>query len=811
MLFVCSMMAQHITLSGRVSDGQTTESIPFANVVLYSPVDTSFVRGTTADVEGQFSLNGIVAGRYLVRISSVGYQQWERVMEIAKSIDVNQIFLMPGALLTEVKVTAARPIFTMDGEKNIYQASDDPSIQSGTAIDALQNAPGIEIDAEGNIRLRGTEEVSIWINGRQSRMNAESLKQYLKTLPANSLKRIEVITNPSARYGGGRPVVNIVTQGKSSESQFVSLGLNGSAKPECSPWVSYIYNDEKWEVNLFANAAYAQENSTLGRTESLLAPTGDTSRKEQSYCTRKAQDLNTLFSADLAFRPDSLNTIWLCGAAYPAWSGWAARDTTTRQELLYQVGDHSFCQQSAKQFRDSPSLGFLDGVWYEHKFDDSTGHLFSVGYYGSIDQRDSLVSGLRQYRNGALRPINFKERNQQMEVFHGVEACYIRPFGRRNADNGLFANELEAGFDGGYQRIRKNIAADTFGCEGYQPCQWLSSQSLSRCMEANLFASLLHRWGSLTAKGGLRGSLLSGSHHYPDAVQHDFNHSSAAFIPSLHLSYTTARRHSFTVGYTRRVSMPKTSDLSTRKFYTLDGYSTGNPLLQTGYTHSLELKWEKYADGLGSVGINGFYHARTNHKEQLASVVLDREVLGTVITFTQPVNIGSSWNGGFDIHAIYRPNAMLNIRLNGSLFYDYIDLRLTESQESYSNGMWCFSLRINAWVKLWNKLQLFCNAYYSSPTQSLYITTLSRKGIDLGANADLLGKRLSINAGVNDLFDWNSWNTTSANPYLVADRQLKLTSRYVSFGLIFRFGKLSLEKETRKSRRMKEVSEEALN
>ena len=103
-------------------------------------------------------------------------------------------------LLEGVTITAERPLFSVEGEKTLYQVSDDSTMQSGVASDALQNAPGVSVDAEGNITLRGTSSVEIWINDQPSNLTGENLKTYIQTLPANAIDHIEVITNPSAKY-----------------------------------------------------------------------------------------------------------------------------------------------------------------------------------------------------------------------------------------------------------------------------------------------------------------------------------------------------------------------------------------------------------------------------------------------------------------------------------------------------------------------------------------------------------------------------------------------------------------------------------
>lgn len=111
-----------------------------------------------------------------------------------------------------------------------YNVGDDPSVQSGNATDALQNAPGVEVDAEGNIRYRGGAEVSIWINDKPSHPKTEGLKQYLKSLPAGTLQHIEVIAHPSAKYHTQNCVINIVTTAKVKRNELLCLGLNANSR-----------------------------------------------------------------------------------------------------------------------------------------------------------------------------------------------------------------------------------------------------------------------------------------------------------------------------------------------------------------------------------------------------------------------------------------------------------------------------------------------------------------------------------------------------------------------------------------------------
>ena len=144
--------------------------------------------------------------------------------------------------LEAISVRAPRPIYSMDDEVVNYNVADDETVKGLTALDALQNAPSVEVDIEGNVTMRGSTNIEVWINGYPTHMNGSVLKVYLESLPADAIDRIEVIKNPSAKYmvEEGCHIINIVTSTKIRNSHFLSFGLGGSNRPSVSPWVSYV-------------------------------------------------------------------------------------------------------------------------------------------------------------------------------------------------------------------------------------------------------------------------------------------------------------------------------------------------------------------------------------------------------------------------------------------------------------------------------------------------------------------------------------------------------------------------------------------
>ena len=260
-------------VTGKLQSAKDKQPIPFANIAMMRATDTTFLRGVITDEQGVFSIKNDTIATVL-RLSAMGYET--RFVAVPNTrdggptglgkIDMGTLVMHEGAMLLDVvKVTEKRPLYTVDGEKNLYNVAEDASIQTGNASDALQNAPGVEVDVEGNVTLNG-QSVTVWINDRPSHLEGEALKQYIKMLPANSIDRIEVMKNPSARYGGGSPVVNIVTNQRMLKNSFLSLGANGSSRPSISPWISYVYSNEKFKTAVRTYTPPKAEAACLTKT-----------------------------------------------------------------------------------------------------------------------------------------------------------------------------------------------------------------------------------------------------------------------------------------------------------------------------------------------------------------------------------------------------------------------------------------------------------------------------------------------------------------------------------------------------------------
>lgn len=809
-----TLMAQSYKVTGTVKDTKTGEPIPFVNVALCRTTDTLFMRGATTDFdEGRFEIEDVQAREYLLFVSYVGYQRIYRPVTITGNTDLGTISLAPSALggnLAEVHITTDRPIFSMDGEKNIYNTSDDPGVQTGTASDALQNAPGIEIDADGNITLRGTQSVDVWINDRPSHMDGEALKQYIKMLPANSIERIEVISNPSARYGGGTPVVNIITTQKIQRNEFVSIGLNGSSRPdqniwlsEAKPWVSYVFANEKLNFNIYANFGYNKRESEYhGQNTSFVDHNGklDTVRYTNYTSTEENEGIESYIGGHLSYTFDKRNSLGSWYGCYPSWRNQSEWGRSERYDYVYDndgnllsIIDNTYEGTEDKPMRNKPNGGGYFGGWYEHKFDDSTGHKINLSMNGNGYWTREYNHHERHYTifptNDIVRNVDSYSRWTNMSM----SADYTLPFGGQDTLTRRFFNELDLGlsFDNGGSR---NWNYSTWESMGYLAGKTdsIDNDSWNRHHDISLYGTYQRRFGNFTAKLGLREEIAMQSIDYYLTPEHSLDSTFFTLTPSLHLSYSTKTMHNFSFSYTRRVNQPGVSSLTIHKTYDLDNYGNwGNPELRPEYSQKIELQWDKYFVKFGSIGAQLYYSSSTDKESSLTNVTWS-DYYGAVVRYTQPMNIGNSYTAGLDINTTYRPTAFLNVRFSGSLIYDNEDF--TFNGQHYTNDHpWSYRFRLNAWAKLWKNYQFFVNAHYGSPTKSIFTTNSAHKGVDVGVNADFFDRKMTVNLNIHDIFNISSWDSSNDNPFYSSTGSWKPMSRYITLGLTVRFGKMELE------------------
>ena len=797
------------TVVGVLRDAKTGEYLPFVNVAVLDSLDGSFIKGGITNMDGQFEISDVPQGPMLLRVSAIGYETFSFPFTVTNNTNLGVLRVKPGVIsLNEVTVTGEKPIYAMDGEKLVYNVSEDPSIQTGTTEDALQNAPGVEVDVEGNITLRGVSSVEIWINDKPSKLTEENLKTYLQTLPANAIASIETITNPSAKYATeAEAVINIVTSAHIKSNQFVSFGVNGSNQPFVSPWISYMWKKDRLSINLFGSGRYSKrENSVEGwelrRRDGAIEGTYDSTW----YKTSSQNTVNSSMSGNLFmnidYEIDSTSDISVdAGGFYNNnRSMGVRRDEQTffmlpvDSLLAYSIGDTTL---------SNSGFGHL-GADYTKKFDEN-GHNLRIGLntrinrnandqwydrfydvYKDLDENRYLLTNMRGL-GGSLDIRYNRPYSEDGELSYGLRSDYQQ-------------------YNNDYQRFYSND-----GGMNYDSIDQLRTYHfIGSDLGVNADVNWTRRWGGFTLSTGLGVGNDRVAYDYQSTMP--FADKNVLYFwsarPSVHLTYRTEDMHNIKLNYSMRMSHPREEQISTYRRYGEDSYSTGNPNgLKNGFTHNVEAGWQKFFDRFGNIGVEAYGRLSTNEISSLTDSEYD-EYLDRIVSYSMPYNMGTSWRYGTSINMTYRPTGFFNVRLFANV-YDYgyrmqyprVDEFGNTEIKTDQNDKWSFSVRVNAWAKIFDQYQFTMSANYNSPTISLMSERKARYFLNMGVRSDFFNRKMSVFVNVQDIFNWGAKigsGSSNTNPYYLTDSTRKmLNSRYISAGVTFRFGKLELEQKAK--------------
>jgi outer membrane receptor protein involved in Fe transport len=791
-VFVPFLSAQNYTLKGVVLDEHSQKPLFYANAGLLNAEDSTSVTGVSTDENGRFEIINVKQGNYLFQASYVGYDLYR----IPLSVDGENIIIQIDTVrltsksrnLETFTITETKPIYMIDGEKILYNVSEDPGVQTGTASDALQNAPEVEVDIEGNITLRGVSSVEIWINDKPSKLNAENLKTYIQQLPANSIERIEVITNPSARYSseGTGGIINIITKSNIKKNTFISFGLTGSTRPGISPWISYMWANEKFSINAYGYGNFSKSKSNSNGYNITYDDNFDTSSYRNSTTKSDNFSFNGGMFINGSYTFDTMNSLsfWANG-----WGYHSDGSSTTEQfyrEYLSESGNYDNVNDNES---NSSSYGGNIGVWYQHKFNNE-GHNFSVNLGGNFNGNSSHSQYDRIYSNLLNKDIHQKSESNGNSLGASLSFNYNIPYSKKG--------EISAGVSGGYSQGPGLNRTDTLllNSEIYHLDSMRFRDNFSRSGNFSAYTTIQQKIGNFTIKAGLRVEYKHFEYEYLNSPKDNVEKDYWGFFPSLHLSYRTKSMHNFNASYTRRVNFPYSSQLSTFITYNLDSYSTGNPDLLPTYTNSVDAGWTKYFDKFGSVGLSAYYR---NSKDEIGSLtdVNYMDYYGRIVSFSMPVNSGHSYQYGASANMMYRLKSFMNLRLNASVYHSYSETQFREEDDPVQTKNTNFSLRLNFWAKLWKVLEVHASGNYRSKTKSLFNETKPTYSINAGLRADFLKRKISVYVNVQDIFNWNKREYNTTNPYYESYSSTKYTSRYISAGITFRFGKIEMESQAK--------------
>lgn len=573
--------------------------------------------------------------------------------------------------LKEISISAPKPVYSMTGEVVNYNVENDETVRDLTAWDAIRNAPTVQIDEEGNITMRGSEQVEVWLNGRPTGMSGEMLRAFFESMPAEALARIEVIKNPSAKYmvDAGKHIINIVTSARLRTSELWLLGLSGNTRPYLSPWMSYVRNTDRLKFNIHLSGSHSHFDGDSHGDATLTAAGDTTSRYTYSTVSERPRYFgNLMFNID--YKIDSVTDLHI--------NNWTMlqgdydnRVVSQREQWDYRPDTAHYRYADSSLSHWSMASGFTNFDIKRH-LPGAKGHNITFGgtwnysFVGSGYMQQRLIT-LAEGNTATLllQPYNrthdIASRNNSVDL----SLRYNRPVGDRD--------ELSLRLGGrpyGNSHRERTILNFNPLTGGYTLSDTLRNYIGDYCTN-RLYATLSwrHEWERLTLSADLHATHdwlhIDNSELFPDDTTFRF----FDLEPSLGLTYRTPSMHYFRFNASHNVSHPSGSDITTSRTYDDDSYSVGNRSLRDSYTEKASLSWNRYFQKIGNMGVEAYANYTSRGIESItASTPGVDPWLGRVISYTMPFNIASSYKTGADANITYRPAAWASVSLNASLY-----------------------------------------------------------------------------------------------------------------------------------------------
>ena len=585
------------SVKGKVHDKQSNEALQYVNVKVTS--DGKLLKGAITDMGGSFNITGLPDGSYELTVSFVGYKNLVRRFTLSnknRHVSYPALYLAEDATqLKEVQVTGQRSQMKLEVDRKTFSVDQVLAAAGGTATDLLENIPSVEVTTDGEISLRGNSSVEVWINGKASGLTSDNRGDILQQIPAESIERIEIIDNPSAKFSaeGSAGIINIILKRDRKAGYYGSLRAGINNHGGWNTGANFNYSSGKLEANV--NVGYRKRKNTGGSlSEQHYLNTG-TYQNSESENKHSGGGLFT--RASLTFHLSKRDELSFSGMAM-----FGGSDESNTTPYVYGIiGNPTPTYIMRRTTTGDGTHNMLHGeVGYTHEF--STNHKltanFSFGRWKS--DHDNYYQDATEYTDNLMPPVySWQYRplhvnNRSMEAKVEYENQISEAFKLEAGYNGLFSHE----------NTPQESWVDPTSWDGLHPVEETDyyNRFIYDMDTHALYATLSTKIGKLGIMAGLRGEYWKvHTESYDYAQEHGLTPKDEPFkkdyfqlFPSLFLNYQLSQSAQLQLNYTRRLRRPWGGQLNSfRNTSDASMISFGNPLLTPEFTHSLSLNFLK--------------------------------------------------------------------------------------------------------------------------------------------------------------------------------------------------------------------------
>jgi iron complex outermembrane receptor protein len=784
------------TIRGRIVDGNTSQPLDFVNVALLKEANAAPATGVISDEKGHFELPRVPNGKYMLRISFVGYNTIELPLKVSdKELDMGMIKLYEDSKrLSEVEVVGQGTQMRFEIDKKVFSVDQNIASAGGSATEVLQNIPSVDVDNEGNVSLRNNSSVEVWINGKPSGLTAENRAQILQQMPAESIESIEIMTNPSAKFNpeGTSGIINLVMKKNRKGGYYGSASLgtmwSQGAIPGVNAGINYNYNSGRFDA--YINMGYRAMNFAGGGwSERYSLDTNNDTTALLKQDNERLFGYSGLFTrAGIDYRLSDKHSIGLSGFGMVGTGGGS-------DKINYTLTDYA----TSNILRDYNRYNVNDGgrpgmnitLDYKWELDQKGSNLMSSLSY-STHKRYSDDSYLQRENSGADTTSYIMQYNQGQNKEWQFKLDFTKKFSE--------TDRLEAGWQSTLQdRFGPNSATDLLT---NSPLYAYYNEFDYKEQVHAAYITYGNRFNNLSLQGGLRGEYF-WRHPFNSVLDNAGNKQTDDYgakgeiqlFPSFFASYSLPDNNEIQFNASRRISRPRGRQINPFRDYSdSTNISYGNLDLSPEYSAALELNylktWDKHS--LAST----LYHRFTDDVIQRVSFMNNDNVLESTY-----MNVTKSANTGFELVVKNNLFKILNLTSSVNLYYSklyastYIspyNNSITRNIPEQENFSW--TGRVIGNVILGKNTFGQITGQYSAPRLIAQGKETASYSVDLGLRQTLFDRKLSLNFMIRDVLNTRRRSSVTWGDGFYQRSESYFSGRMIGLTATYNFGNMKPKK-----------------
>jgi outer membrane receptor for ferrienterochelin and colicins len=790
-----------VKVTGKVTDQASQQPLEFANITFQDAQGTTRGGGITNE-SGQYSID-VPAGTYNI---TFGFFSYKTVVLSSKEITADTNLGTTGLSveateLEGVEIIAERSTVEIKLDKRVYTVGRDMMVRGGTVSDVLDNVPSLSVDAEGNVALRGNQSVTILIDGRPSNLAGSNVAEVLRLLPADSVDKVEVITNPSARYDaeGGGGIVNIILKKGRADGFNGSLIATTGNPDNHGGSANLNYRTENF--NLFSNLGYNYRNNpgnSFTNSEYLDENNNTTSFTNE----RRTNDrLRKGFNASIGLEMFIDSTLtWTNSLSIRRNTG----DNPTRTYYDNYFADGSFNNSRFRlNAQDSKESNLNYGTNLVKKFNDN-GHELRIDASVSKNIEDENAN-ITDEALGADASSNSYERtlNDQEESRALVQADYVLPIGEKS--------RFEAGYRGSFSKLDTDARAETL-IDGVYVNNANYTNHLEYKEKINaLYSQFGSKFGNFSYLLGLRWEDSNIDVNLLNTGEYN-NKRYNNFFPTAFIAYEFSESSSLSLSYARRINRPRGRFLN--PFSGLESNINifrGNPDINPSKTHAIDAGYMKKWKDL-TLNTSAYLNV-TDDSFQFVRQTQGTTVDGTPITLTTPINLAKEYRFGLEFNLNYNPfkwwrvNSNFNFYRNetqGDYTFSYTDDTgvVINDYQDFNNTAYAFTTRINSKISLPYKIDWQLNGNYEGPQNNAQGRRVGVASANTALSKDILKDKATLSLNVQDIFNSRKMKNETYIPGQVRSySEMQWRQRQVTLSFTYRFNMTKQDRQKEQQQR----------